>query len=120
MEAWLEEREARVKSEMNIAETIPQNLIDDKAAATMLGVSPPTLRSWRCRCIGPAFIKLGHGKKAAVRYDLRDLAQFIEIGRHVSHSSVRAAFERSKRGGVQTPRFQVLARGLHGERTTSP
>ena len=77
---------------MNIAETIPQNLIDDKAAATMLGVSPPTLRS-RCRGIGPAFIKLGHGKKAAVRYDLRDLAQFIEIGRHVSHSSVRAASE---------------------------
>jgi hypothetical protein len=26
-----------------------------------------------------------------VRYDLRDLAQFIEQGRHVSFSSVRAA-----------------------------
>ena len=78
---------------MNVAETIPQNLIDDKAAATVLGVSPPTLRSWRCRGIGPTFIKLGRGKKAAVRYDLRDLAQFIENGRHVSHSSVRAASE---------------------------
>jgi hypothetical protein len=68
-------------------------LIDDNAAAEVLGIKPPTLRSWRCRGVGPAFIKLGAGKKAAVRYDLRDLTQFIENGRHVSQSSVRAAFE---------------------------
>jgi len=78
---------------MNVAENIPQSLVDDKAAATVLGVSPPTLRSWRCRGIGPAFIKLGRGKKAAVRYDLRDLAQFIDQGRRVLQSSVRAASE---------------------------
>jgi len=69
------------------------NLINDKAAAVRLGLSPPTLRSWRCRGVGPVYIKLGHGKRAAVRYDLRDLAQFIEQGRHDSSSSVRAASE---------------------------
>lgn len=76
---------------MNGADTIQQNLIDDKAAAAVLGVSPSTLRSWRCRGVGPAFVKLGTGRNAAVRYDLRDLAQFIEQGRHVSFSLVRAA-----------------------------
>jgi hypothetical protein len=78
---------------MNSLEALPQNLIDDRAAAAVLGVSPPTLRSWRCRGIGPTFVKLGAGRNAAVRYDLRDLAQFIDDGRHVSHSSVRAASE---------------------------
>lgn len=74
---------------MNAPDKIQPNLIDDRAAAVVLGVSPPTLRSWRCRGVGPTFVKLGTGRNAAVRYDLRDLAQFIEQGRHVS--SVRAA-----------------------------
>jgi hypothetical protein len=69
------------------------NLVDDKQAAERLGMKPPTLRSWRCRGVGPVYIKLGHGKRAPVRYDLRDLARFIEQGRHVSSSSVRAASE---------------------------
>ena len=78
---------------MSAANHFPQNLIDDNAAAAVLGVSPPTLRSWRCRGIGPTFVKLGAGRNAAVRYDLRDLAEFVEQGRHVSVSSVRAATE---------------------------
>jgi hypothetical protein len=70
-----------------------RQLVDDQVAAGYLDMSPSTLRSWRCRGIGPVYIKLGHGKRAAVRYDLRDLAHFIEQGRHVSSSSVRAASE---------------------------
>jgi len=78
---------------MSAKEILLPNLIDDKAAAVRLGVSAPTLRSWRCRGLGPTYIKLGRGKRAAVRYDLRDLAQFIEQGRQDSSSSVRAASE---------------------------
>jgi len=70
---------------------LTQNLVDDRVAA--MDLKPPTLRSWRCRGVGPAFVKLGRGRNAAVRYDLRDLAQFIEQGRHNSTSSVRAAYE---------------------------
>jgi len=66
-------------------------LVNDNAAASYLQMSPSTLRSWRCRGVGPVYFKLGRGKRAAVRYDLRDLARFIEQGRH--DSSVRAAFE---------------------------
>jgi hypothetical protein len=68
-----------------------KQLVDDLTAADLLDLAPSTLRSWRCRGVGPVYIKLGHGKRASVRYDLRDLAQFIEQGRCVSLSSVRAA-----------------------------
>ncbi len=78
---------------MNTDVQLEQNLVDDKEAAKRLGMRPPTLRSWRCRGVGPVYIKLGRGKRAAVRYDLRDLAQFIEQGRQDSSSSVRAASE---------------------------
>lgn len=78
---------------MNDASLFRSPLIADAEAARFLGISPSTMRSWRCRGVGPRFVKLGSGKKAAVRYDLRDLAQFIDNGRRVSHSSVRAAFE---------------------------
>lgn len=66
-------------------------LLNDSKAAERLGVSPATLRSWRCRGIGPAFIKMGRGAKAPVRYSEADLEQFIAQSRHVP--SVRAAFE---------------------------
>jgi hypothetical protein len=66
-------------------------LLNDSQAATRLSVSPATLRSWRCRGIGPAFIKMGNGAKAPVRYSEADLEQFIAQNRHVP--SVRAVFE---------------------------
>lgn len=68
-------------------------LLTDILAAAYLGLKPPTLRSWRCRGVGPTFVKLGPGRNAAVRYDPIDLEEFVEQGRHVSPSSVRAAYE---------------------------
>lgn len=66
-------------------------LLTDEQAAIILAVSPATLRSWRCRGIGPAYVKMGLGKKASVRYHHDDLQRFIAQGRHVP--SVRAAYE---------------------------
>lgn len=66
-------------------------LLNDAEAAAQLGVSPATLRSWRCRGIGPSFVKMGHGRKSPVRYHSIDLEQFIAESRRVP--SVRAAFE---------------------------
>jgi len=69
-------------------------LLRESQVAQRLGVSMPTLRSWRCRGIGPKFIKLGGGKKSPVRYDERDLEQYIAQGRqHVSQPSVQASKE---------------------------
>lgn len=66
-------------------------LLNDSQAAEHLGVSPATLRSWRCRGIGPSFVKMGHGKKSPVRYSSSDIEQFIAQCRQVP--LVRAAQE---------------------------
>lgn len=66
-------------------------LLNDQAAATFLGVSPATLRSWRCRGIGPDYVKMGAGKKSPVRYSASDIEAFIAQCRQVP--PVRAAVE---------------------------
>lgn len=40
------------------------------------GVSSSRVRQWRCEGTGPAFIKLGNGPKAPVRYRLEDIEEF--------------------------------------------
>jgi hypothetical protein len=71
--------------------TTSNNLLTDKQASPLLGVEPATLRSWRCRGIGPPYVKLGLGPKAACRYTRHDIEAFIAQCRHVP--SVRAAWE---------------------------
>lgn len=52
-------------------------LLDTRAAARRLGLSPGTLQNWRHRGQGPAFVRLGK----AIRYDEGDLSNFIAQGR---------------------------------------
>lgn len=53
-------------------------LITERQAATFLGVSPATLRVWRCtRRVQLPFVKVGR----AVRYDERDLLAFVTANR---------------------------------------
>ena len=66
-------------------------LLNDTDAAKQLGISPATLRSWRCRGIGPNFVKMGAGKRSPVRYASEDIEQFIVQCRQVP--PVRAAME---------------------------
>ena len=63
-------------------------LLRTSEAALVLAVPQGTLRQWRCLGIGPAFVKLGDGKKSAVRYAVRDVEEYIHERRHVP--SVRA------------------------------
>lgn len=53
--------------------------INDVEAAKILSASPQTLRNWRCRRVGPAYIKRGR----MVRYSLKELVGFMEDGRIV-------------------------------------
>lgn len=66
-------------------------LLNDFQAAQHLGVSPATLRSWRCRGIGPCYVKLGRGRKSPVRYHHEDIEAFIAQCRQIP--LVRAAPE---------------------------
>jgi hypothetical protein len=70
-------------------------LLSDSEAARQLAVSASTLRSWRCRGIGPSYVKMGHGKKSPVRYTASDIDQFICQCRQVPPLvlPVRAAME---------------------------
>jgi hypothetical protein len=58
-------------------------LIGEREAAKILCVSMGTLRAWRCRGIGPAWVKLGPGIRAAVRYHSGDLERFVSECRQV-------------------------------------
>lgn len=48
-------------------------LLNSDAAAAALGISPVTLKIWRCQGKGPRFIKLGAAKRAGVVYDPADI-----------------------------------------------
>src|SRR5262249_15326895 len=81
----------RTRDAEDAANEDSRSLLNDNQTALRLGVSPATLRSWRCRGIGPPYIKLGRGINASVRYNPIDLDEFLRLGRHVP--SVRAASE---------------------------
>lgn len=57
-------------------------LLDERAAADRLGLSPRTLQAWRITGGGPIYRKVGR----RVRYAESDLSAFIEAGarRHTS------------------------------------
>jgi predicted DNA-binding transcriptional regulator AlpA len=67
-----------------------QRLLRPAAAAKVLDLSPSTLAKKRMTGDGPRFVKLG----GAVRYDLKDLQEFV--ARSVRHST-------SDQGGCADP-----------------
>lgn len=52
-------------------------LINEKEVAALLSISVKSVQEWRCSGKGPAFVKLGTGPKAAVRYRPADVEEFI-------------------------------------------
>lgn len=70
---------------------LEEDLINEQKAAKRLDVSVWTLRSWRCRGIGPPYIKMGRGTQAPVRYNPLDLDEFARQGRLIP--SARAVLE---------------------------
>lgn len=85
---------------MNRKNINPQNPDSDELrlltvaeAAVRLGLSVKTLANWRTAGVGPRFCKMRHkrGPAGAVRYDLRELARWIEQRSVSSTSEVTAA-----------------------------
>lgn len=50
----------------------------ESETADNLGVSWRTLQGWRQRGEGPPYIKLGAGVRAPVRYDMAEVAAWLE------------------------------------------
>lgn len=68
----------------------PSDLLNEFAAADVLGLSPKTLQNWRIKGGGPVFTKLGSGKRAPVRYRVENLREFIERGQTTSTAAHQA------------------------------
>jgi helix-turn-helix protein len=75
-----------MESEMAI-----DRLLDTATAATVLGVSPATLRFWRIKGRGPRFIALSRG---AIRYRLSGLNEYVSDHEVEPEKDVRKAGSR--------------------------
>lgn len=62
-------------------------LLDTKATAPCVGVSPGTLENWRVQGIGPKFIKT-RGRRGKVLYDPADIRAWKDANRFQSTSEV--------------------------------
>ena len=75
------------------------NLIDlltDEQVSQLSGVKPKTLANWRCKGIGPAFVKVG----AQIRYRPEDLKAFFD-SRVFKSTSEYAVYRAEKTMGVK-------------------
>jgi excisionase family DNA binding protein len=56
-------------------------LLTTEEAAEVVRLSPRTLEDMRCNKTGPAYAKLGAGKRAKVLYKLSDLDAWVEANK---------------------------------------
>jgi predicted DNA-binding transcriptional regulator AlpA len=67
--------------------TAQVKVINHNDAAAMIGVTPATLRFWRCKGKGPRFIKLGESKQSGVCYDPADIEAWKAARKFASTSA---------------------------------
>ncbi len=51
-------------------------LLTEVEAAAILALRPSTLSGWRCRGVGPRFLRLGNKRRPPIRYRRGDLLSF--------------------------------------------
>ena len=66
-------------------------LLSNAQAASELGITPNTLKFWRHKGRGPAFIKLGDAPQAGVAYDEADVIAWREARKFASTSAYSPA-----------------------------
>lgn len=59
-------------------------ILNNDEAAAMIGITPATLRFWRCKGRGPKFVKLGQSKQAGVAYLESDIIAWRDARTFVS------------------------------------
>lgn len=70
-----------------------QKLLTTEQAASLLGLKPSTLETWRSRGGGPPFVRIG---KRAARYSLEDLDAYIEARRATNTGQLRSSVTASE------------------------
>ena len=78
-------------------------LISNAQAASLLGITPNTLKFWRHKGRGPSFIKLGNSPRAGVLYEERDVIAWRESRKFTSTSAYSPAGQANVRPTVRQP-----------------
>ncbi|WP_292078038.1 helix-turn-helix transcriptional regulator [Brevundimonas sp. UBA7838] len=66
-------------------------LLGTPQAASLLGISPATLKLWRHQGKGPVFVKMGPSPQSAVGYDPDDLDAWVSERKYASTSAYTVA-----------------------------
>lgn len=80
-----------------------QKALSNNEAAALLGIAPNTLKFWRHRGRGPAFIKLGNSPQAGVAYDHDDVIAWRDSRKFASTSAYSPAAQANVRSTVRQP-----------------
>ena len=83
------------------AATMP--LLSNTQAASLLGITPNTLKFWRHKGRGPKFVKFGNSSAAGVAYEEADVRAFIESRKFASTSAYSPAAQANVRSTVRQP-----------------
>jgi predicted site-specific integrase-resolvase len=59
--------------------------MNDVEAAKMLGLSPQTLRNWRCKGLGPEYVRLN---SRCIRYKLEALENYMSRHRVIPYQEL--------------------------------
>ncbi|WP_106639507.1 helix-turn-helix transcriptional regulator [Allosphingosinicella vermicomposti] len=78
-------------------------LLSSAQAASLLGITPNTLKFWRHKGRGPRFIKNSDAPQAGVAYDEADVRAFIESRKFGSTSAYSPAAKAAVRSTVRRP-----------------
>lgn len=61
-------------------------VLNNNEAAALIGVTPGTLKFWRCKGKGPRYLKLGSSPRAGVAYDPADIEVWKDARKFASTS----------------------------------
>lgn len=77
--------------------------ISNSQAAALLGITPNTLKFWRHKGRGPAFIKYGSSPQAGVAYDVADVIAWRDAHKYGSTSAYSPAAQANAGSAVRRP-----------------
>jgi hypothetical protein len=77
--------------------------ISNNQAAALLGITPNTLKFWRHKGRGPAFIKLGDSPQVGVAYDEADVIAWRDARKFSSTSAYSSAAQANAGSTVRRP-----------------
>lgn len=76
-------------------------LLNNAQAASLLGIAPNTLKFWRHKGRGPAFVKLGDAPQAGVAYDEADVIAWRNARKFDSTSAYSPAAQANVKADIR-------------------